>query len=246
MYDYRFRYQYDKEDELKQLVKEHHIPDSNIVSQSEEEEEEQESESDDETLFEEAPPTEAQAGEEDALQEPAAQRIVPQQQHPSLQSAVAEEQKVPAERAESKESKLAAKRKSGSASPPKPARRFNPVEEAMQTLHKRVDGKKHATAAGRPHGLARSVDESQRKALLARQRRLLKQLLRAQAPTFHPMKKLTHDHAPPPEYDANGDRVWWVRRHLVGPYGPILAVRPPSTNNAPRDTWEHTLEQEDD
>jgi hypothetical protein len=81
--------------------------------------------------------------------------------------------------------------------------------------------------------------------MLVKQRKLLRQLLRDQRKQAAEQRKSAKQvtHAAPPAVDEQGQRIWWVRRALVGPYGPILAVRPkPPTSHVP-EAWEQALEQ---
>jgi len=82
---------------------------------------------------------------------------------------------------------------------------------------------------------------------------LIRALLRAQytargaRPSVKPLKRLVPRGTIPPEFDEHGQRIWWVRRHLIGPYGPTLAARPtppPQNTQQSREAWEQALEEE--
>lgn len=242
LYDYRFRYGYETgEEELRQLVRAHNISDTNIVSQEEEEElDEYESEE------EEREPLSPL--EEEVVEEAAAPESVPPPAAPSAEAVVPPELKEGEgeHKDEAVEQKVAERmdEKEATATASSFKKRRDPADEAVEGMKRRSSTKREA--AGRPHGLAKEADESFRRAMLAKQRKLLRQLLRDQrkraAEQRQSAKQVTHARDTPPSFDEQGRRIWWVRARLVGPYGPILAVRPKPPASHVADTWEQILE----
>lgn len=212
LYDYRFRDGYEREDELKQLVKQYNIADTNIVSQSEAEEEEQESDV-------ESEPEEQEEQEEEQEPQLAAP---PKQQSPheteptedvASAGAPSGEKKTPELVQESKQQLRGVKAVRGRGE-------RDVAEEVLARLARQSSRKKAPDSPNKDahHSRGLATDEATRRALLARQRKLIRQLLRAQlssSSSRKPMKKLVHEI--PPAVDEKGQRVYWVRRHLIGP-----------------------------
>lgn len=241
LYDYRFRFGYETgEDELKQLVVAHHISDTNIVTQSDQEEEGElnESESEEEEREPLSPLEEEVVEEETAAPQP-------QPEPPSVEAVVPPELKEGEgeHKDAAVEQKMVERMDEKAATASASKKRRDPAEEAVEGLKRRSSTKREP--AGRPHGLAKEADESFRRAMLVKQRKLLRQLLRDHRKQAAEQRKSAKQvtHATPPAVDEQGQRIWWVRRALVGPYGPILAVRPkPPTSHVPQ-AWEQALEE---
>lgn len=233
LYDYRFRFQYDKEEELKQLCRDNNIRDTTIVEQSEPEEEE-EDEDDvvgqfDDILREQQEDEQEEEGEVTQPAQDDTAGISRLAKQGEGEHEITEPEQKAHEHVDEKEA----------ASGKKP-----PSSEG--TSRRTRSDPSEALRSRRGQGVARSnVDERARKAQLARERKLLQALLRGRAPPSKPLKKLVH--GTPPEFDEQGHRIWWVRRHLIGPYGPVLAARPrpvPVAADAP--AWEQALEPDDE
>lgn len=214
LYDYRFRDGYEHEEDLKALVRQYNIPDTNIVSQSEAEEEEIESEVESEPEEEE---------QEEQEEQEAPQETEHQTEDVIAASAPAEassgegEKKTPemAQQQESKQQRSGVKASRGSGSGQRDV-----AEEVLARLARQSSRKKAPDSPNKDehHSRGLATDAATRKALLARQRKLIRQLLRAQLSSTSarkPMKKLVHEI--PPAVDEQGQRVYWVRRHLIGP-----------------------------
>jgi len=251
LYDYRFRFMYEKEEELKKIVKEYGIKDTTVVEQSEDEAEEEEEEEEEEVEQEDAGEMEGfdglmdthkQGGEEKPTGE--GQPSQGQDLHAhgeGLEDASTSNEQKEQQQRPSSDAKEATHTRSASSSGGKKPRG---VTEG-QTLRSR------GSAAGGGGRRARSSDEERsRKALLARQRKMLQALLRGRLGgggwVQKPMKTLAGRVAPP-AFDEQGRRVWWVRRHLIGHYGPTLAVKPqrqPAEADAP--AWEQAMEDDEE
>jgi len=233
LYDYRFRFQYEKENELKQLCRDFSIRDTTIVEQSDAEEEEEEEEDED---------------------------VIGQ-----FDDILRKEEEEEEEEEEGEVAQPAQEDTTGLAKMAKEGEGEHEIAEPEQKAQEHVDekeaasGKKPSSAAGsfrgarsdssggalRSRATRSSVDERARKAQAVRERKLLQALLRGRVPPAKPLKKLAHE--APPEFDEQGRRLWWVRRHLIGPYGPVLTVRPrppPVAADAP--AWEQALEPDED
>lgn len=217
LYDYRFRDGYEQEEDLKALVKKYHVPDTNIVSQSEAEEEEEEAESDIESEPDEAEEQEDEQQQQEVPQETehATEDAVAATSAPAEASSVEGEKKTPelSQQQESKQQRSGVKASGGSG-------QRDVAEEVLARLARQSFRKKAPDSPNKDehHSRGLATDAATRKALLARQRKLIRQLLRAQLSSSSarkPMKKLVHDM--PPAVDEQGQRIYWVRRHLIGP-----------------------------
>jgi hypothetical protein len=222
LYDYRFAYQYEKEDELKRLVKQYRMRDTEIDSGSEEEIE--------------VPIEEKQAAP------------VRERRHVKR----AEERKTrdaeDAERAHGmKDSDFEEKKyEEADAEPAAPiARQASKEYEEKEPHSAPLTGSEEDESDDE----AESLEQRRTREMLAR---LLGIHLpagprRRRAAPGHMLKRVRKVTQPVPQVDEHGERVWYVRRHKIANYGPILTTRkaPPREGQQRADTWESFLEGEE-
>ena len=270
LYDYRFRFQYEKEEEIKQLVREFKIPDTNIVTQSDDEEQLVESEAEGGESGENGEEEEEEEGQQEPNELEQEPVYVESEPEPDTAAATEESsdasssvQKPPLRRSRSAGAAEAAQEvldrlarqhaKKQQPDPVSPHKSSHHSYGLQQPPSMTLDSPSIASPA--PSSSASSdADAAFRRALRAKQQKLIREMLASIAKenaassskrsAAAAAKKSLHP--PPPEFDEQCERVWWVRRHLIGSYGPILAIRPkPATavTEEQKEAWEQALEE---
>lgn len=292
LYDYRFAYRYEMEDDLKRLVKHDQIRDTEIDTSSEEEIE-----------VREEPEVEKEAVKEETSPEPVRRRHqsrsssrAPSIDSPSATTAAAgpsasssseqaqEEEEVKFhenivdEKKQSATKRHDAKKKKkdvaleppASSQPPARHRAHQHRDDSHSVPHTdpapTVPPQLHAGPLTSSHASSQ-VDESSeeeeeeevqeresredrrsREALarlfgiLLPGSRVPSRVRRAPAPghVWRRVKKVT---LPTPQKDEQGQHIWYVRRHRIGPYGPTLERHdtPPPPSAAPLEPWQEFM-----
>jgi hypothetical protein len=220
LYDYRFAYKYELEDEMKRLVKEYHVRDTEIDTSSEEEievDEEKKVETPQavphkspEVRKDLEPPAETVPREEkihDTVDEKRTLRLRGKKDS-ALEEA--EEHKAEAEQEPTAEEEEEEEEAEESPEEDEAHRRARETLERLLGIHLPAGPRRRHRRRAAPG------------------RKIIR------------VRKVTK---PVPQYDEAGRRIWYVRRHKIGAYGPTLTVKKPTNAEEEPEEWEGFVQE---